>query len=71
MNGFSSKGWSMAAQSLALKQSADSMAELTEFLEELVLAKTSSTIREKKMIDKMRSMVGVTRLELQTSKVEE
>ena len=52
MNGFSSKGWSMAAQSLALKQSADSMAELTEFLEELVLAKSSSTIREKKMIGK-------------------
>jgi len=71
MNGFSSKGWSMAAQSLALKQSADSMAELTEFLEELVLAKTSTTIREKKMIYKMRSMVGVTQLELQASKVDE
>lgn len=70
-NGFSTKGWSVAAASLALKQSADSMGDLSQLLEELVVAKKSSTTKENQTIDKLRSMVGVEQSELKASKVAE
>jgi hypothetical protein len=71
MNGFSTKGWSVAAASLALKQSADSMGDLSQLLEELVVDKKSSTTKQNQTIDKLRSMVGVEQSELKASKVAE
>jgi len=69
INGFSAKGWSTAAASLALKQSADSMGDLTHFLEELVLNKELCTAQDNQRIDKLRSMIGVEQTELTESKV--
>ena len=71
INGFSAKGWSTIAASLALKQSADSMGDLSRFLGELVEAKKSSAEQNNKTIDKLRSMVGVQQSELKASKVVE
>ncbi len=71
MNGFSAKGWSMVAASLALKQSTDSMGDLARFLEELVVTKTSSNEQTFKTMDKLRSMTGVQQAELKAAKVAE
>lgn len=69
INGFSAKGWSMAATSLALKQSADSIDELSHFLEDLVLTKKMSAAQENQSIDKLRKVVGVHEATLSESRV--
>jgi len=71
MNGFSAKGWSMVAASLALKQSTDSMGVLAKFLEELVVTKTTSTQQDFKTIEKLRCMAGVQQAEMKAPKVAE
>ena len=65
LNGFSAKGWSLPAASLALKQSADAMGDLAGFVEDLVLTKKSGATQENQMVDKLRRNVGV----LEESKV--
>lgn len=65
LNGFSAKGWSLPAASLALKQSADAMGDLVGFVEDLVLTKKSGATQENQMVDKLRRNVGV----LEESKV--
>jgi hypothetical protein len=57
LNGFSAKGWSTAASSLAMKQSADAMRDLAGFVEELVLTKKSCAAQENQMLNKLREMV--------------
>jgi len=69
INGFSAKGWSTPATSLALKQSADSIGDLAHFLEELVLAKKANATKENQTADMIRKMVGVDQAELTESKV--
>jgi hypothetical protein len=59
LNGFSCKGWSLPAASLALKQSADAMGDLAGFVEDLVLTKKSGAAQENQMVDKLRRIVGV------------
>eukprot|EP00536_Pseudo-nitzschia_multiseries_P012161 jgi/Psemu1/207795/e_gw1.448.53.1 len=69
INGFSAKGWSTAATSLALKQSADSLGELSQFLEELAIAKKANAAKENQAMDNLRNVVGVDQAELTESKV--
>ncbi|VEU43393.1 unnamed protein product [Pseudo-nitzschia multistriata] len=69
LNGFSAKGWSTAATSLALKQSADLMGDFADFMEQLVQTKSPSTAQEKRPIDKLRSMIGEKQTELTESEV--
>ena len=71
VNGFSAKGWSNVAASLALKQSADSMGDLSQFLGAQVAAKQSSVEQNRKALDKLRGMVGVQKPEMNGSKVAE
>mmetsp|Transcript_57236 Transcript_57236/g.63936 ORF Transcript_57236/g.63936 Transcript_57236/m.63936 type:complete len:942 (-) Transcript_57236:401-3226(-) len=69
INGFSSKGWSTPAASLALKQSADAMGCLAEFVEDLVLTKKSGAAQENQMADKMHRIIGMKTSVLDESKV--
>ena len=71
MNGFSTKGWSMAAVSLALKQSADSIADLAQFFEEHIMHRKLRTVKETQTIEKLRNIVGVQQSELKASKIAE
>lgn len=57
LNGFSAKGWSVTAASLAMKQSANAVGDFAEFVEELVLTKKSCAAQENQMINKLRDMV--------------
>lgn len=57
LNGFSTKGWSVPAASLALKQSADVMGDLADFVEDLVLSKKSCAAQENQTVNGLRRMV--------------
>jgi hypothetical protein len=58
LNGFSAKGWSMSAASLALKQSTDAMTTLKETIEKIVETKQSNLQTEKKqVVDKLLTVV--------------
>ena len=64
LNGFSAKGWSIPAQTLAVKQSADAMGDLTDFVERLLLAKKSTSAQESRLINQLKPLVeGNTRVE--------
>jgi hypothetical protein len=62
LNGFSAKGWSVPAASLAMKQTQDDMGNLAEFVEDLVLNKKESAARESQVVDQLRSMVDAPEL---------
>lgn len=68
LNGFSAKGWSIPAASLAMKQTQDDMGELAEFVEDLVLNKKESAARESQAVDRLRSMVQASELGPQRAK---
>jgi hypothetical protein len=57
LNGFSAKGWSIPAGSLAMRQSADVMADLADFVEDLVLSKKSCAAQESQMVHGLRPLV--------------
>ena len=57
MNGFSTKGWSIPAASLAIQQTSDHMAALANFVEDLVLTKKSAAAQDNQMIDKLRPLI--------------
>lgn len=60
VNGFSTKGWSVPACSLALHQSADTLEDTADFCEDLILTKKSSAASENQMLHRLRSMVEAT-----------
>jgi hypothetical protein len=57
LNGFSAKGWSPAAASLALKQSTDAMATLESCVDTLVQSKRAMAAIEQKIADKLTAAV--------------
>jgi hypothetical protein len=57
LNGFSAKGWSITAASLAMKQSSDVMIDLADFVEDLVLTKKTCAAQENQMVNKLRLLV--------------
>jgi hypothetical protein len=57
LNGISVKGWSIPAGSLAMRQSADVMAELADFVEYRVLSKRSFATHESQMVHGLRPLV--------------
>ena len=54
LNGFSAKGWSIPATSLALKQTEDCMGDLADFVEDMVLVKKDSAARQSQVVDRLR-----------------
>jgi hypothetical protein len=69
MNGFSTKGWSIPATTLAIKQSADSMGDFVHFAEQLVRAKKLCAAQEYQMAKKLHPLVHVSKIE--SSRAEE
>jgi hypothetical protein len=63
MNGFSTKGWSIPATTLAIKQSADSMADFAHFAEQLVRAKKICAAQEYQMAKKLHPLIHVSEVE--------
>ncbi|KAL3916616.1 MAG: hypothetical protein SGILL_005097 [Bacillariaceae sp.] len=57
LNGFSAKGWSMAAASLALRQSTDAMATLESCVDTIVKSKRSMATTEQKIAEKFATAV--------------
>ena len=57
LNGFSAKGWSLPAATLAMQQTQDDMNELAEFIEDMVLVKKESAAKESQAVDRIRHMV--------------
>jgi hypothetical protein len=54
LNGFSAKGWSLPAATLAMQQTQDDMNELAEFIEDMVLLKKESAAKESQAVDRIR-----------------
>jgi hypothetical protein len=54
LNGFSAKGWSIPAASLAIKQNEYAMEDMEDFLEDFILARTQSAMKESDVIEKLR-----------------
>jgi hypothetical protein len=67
--GFSTKGWSIPATTLAVKQSADSMADFAHFAEQLVRAKKLCVAQEDQVAKKLHPLVNIS--EIESSRVEE
>lgn len=69
LNGFTTKGWSIPATTLAIKQSADAMGEFAQFADQLVKAKKQCAAQENQMAKKLHPLVNAT--EVASSRVEE
>ena len=56
LNGFSAMGWSAAATSLAIRQSEQSLREMTSFMEDLITSKKEHAARAAQACDHLRHM---------------
>eukprot|EP00980_Cylindrotheca_fusiformis_P017200 scaffold5296_cov215-Cylindrotheca_fusiformis.AAC.3 len=69
LNGFTTRGWSIPATTLAIKQSADSMEDFALFTEKLVKAKKQFAGQERQLAKKL--LPPVNAAEIESSRVEE
>ena len=60
INGFSAMGWSPSATSLALRQTTESLRQMTSFVEMLILSRKEIAAREQHACDVLRSAAGIT-----------
>ncbi|CAJ1900590.1 unnamed protein product [Cylindrotheca closterium] len=60
LNGFTSKGWSVPATTLAVKQSADSMNDFCEFSQHLTKAKKISAAQEGFLAKRLKALTDIT-----------
>lgn len=60
INGFSAMGWSPSATSLALRQTSQSLKEMTSFVEQLILSRKEIAAREQHACDVLRSAAGIS-----------
>ena len=64
LNGFSAKGWSLPAATLAVKQSADAMGDFADFLERLLVSKKSAAANESRLMHQLTPLIeGKTHIE--------
>jgi hypothetical protein len=59
-NGFSAMGWSPTATSLALRQTSESLREMTAFVEMLILSRKETAARESHACDALRAAAGIS-----------
>jgi hypothetical protein len=59
-NGFSAMGWSPTATSLALRQTSESLREMTAFVEMLILSRKETAARESHACDVLRAAAGIS-----------
>jgi len=64
INGFSAMGWSPSATSLALRQTSESLREMTAFVEMLILSRKEIAAREQHACDVLRSAAGIGKNEV-------
>lgn len=60
INGFSAMGWSPTATSLALRQTSESLREMTSFVEMLILSRKEIAAKEQHACDALRSAAGIS-----------
>jgi hypothetical protein len=60
INGFSAMGWSPSATSLALRQTSESLREMTAFVEMLILSRKEIAAREQHACDVLRSAAAMS-----------
>ena len=60
INGFSAMGWSPSATSLALRQTSESLREMTAFVEMLILSRKEIAARESHACAVLRSTAGIS-----------
>lgn len=60
LNGFSSKGWSTTATTMAVQQSADLLKVVSNFCEDLILTKKSSAASENQMLNRLHPVLEGT-----------